>query len=321
MFRIPEYNNIVSSLEKMTANQKIDLLKNSTNVIKEGVAGSKYIVNINNTEVFVKTIALTDFDMTFANYEKLSTSNYYNLPVECNYHWYPNFQGWRELFIHKLVSNWVLSRVSVNFPVLFHFFVAEWKTEQNISKRQIKIGNMFLNNPQVSKRLNDVYASNFSIVLFMEYFPITLMNCITRTDFDAHKLCKLVSPVLNFMESKGFVHYDLHLGNILIHDNYPIIIDYGACASLEFGSLSTSEKQFIKDTLNYSKASFFATFTAFASKVKINHMDDDFLQFIVKFAPIEAIYFGFLDSHGDGQIYVTKYPKQVMNTMFSRTNW
>jgi hypothetical protein len=83
-----------------------------------GIGGKAVLLDINNTKIFVKKIPLTDLEREPKNIN--STANLFELPFSCHIGvGSPGFSSWRELFTHKLTTNWVLTGECQNFPIMY----------------------------------------------------------------------------------------------------------------------------------------------------------------------------------------------------------
>lgn len=84
------------------------------------------------------------------------------------------------------------------------------------------------------------YTSQNCIVLHMEYFdgqslwPFLRSNNYTLDETAAKKIVVQLSKAIEFLHAKNIVHLDLHMGNVLVNDNYDVkVIDFGCATTAE----------------------------------------------------------------------------------------
>ena len=88
-----------------------------------GIGGRYLLVEVDGSRVFVKRMPLTDVELLPENAR--STANLFELPAFCHYGTgrSPGFGAWRELAVHTMTTNWVLSDRFTGFPLMHHWRV------------------------------------------------------------------------------------------------------------------------------------------------------------------------------------------------------
>lgn len=220
-----------------------------------GIGGSSCILSLEDTPVFVKRIPLSMFELQPVTTR--STANIFEMPLCFHYDiGSPGFGCWRELAAHIITTNWVLSGECSNFPILYHWRiypvaqprslnVEEWGGLENYLK-------LWQNSPALLKRVEEINAAPFEIVLFLEHVPYTLLSWLNAQlaaggdaaaqalDF-AEKQLRLVNT---FMQQNNFVHFDAHFGNVLTDGEQVYMGDLGLALSSRF-ELSAAEIEFL----------------------------------------------------------------------------
>lgn len=216
-----------------------------------GTTGS---VRLNEHELFVKKVPLTDREMSKA----YSTKNLYRIPS-----WYSygvgsaGFGAFRELAAQRKTTNWVLGGETSAFPLLHHYrilpitqpvlpiddldgYVAYWNDSQSVRRYML-----------------DRAQSKFELVMFIE----NLMPFPAWIDRHPGKLPGMVQSALKnveFMQANGMIHFDAHAQNWLTDGQQVNFTDFGLVLDESF-ELSSSERAFMKQHRNFDYAQVIAT--------------------------------------------------------------
>lgn len=117
--RCATYNAVSTQLELLNDEHLAELIKSAI-PIGTSIGGTTALLQINDKKVFVKKIRITDLERQHEN--RRSTRNMFELPL---YYQYgigsAGFGVWRELAIHMMATNWVLSGECKNFPLMYHW--------------------------------------------------------------------------------------------------------------------------------------------------------------------------------------------------------
>lgn len=217
-----------------------------------GVGGRSRMLNFEGESIFVKQIPLTALERRPEHAR--STENLFHIPLECHYGLGgPGFSGWRELACNELATGWALSGACTNFPLLYHARVLN-------SERRPLDGDVdfWLDFPAVRARLEAIADAESQIVLFTEYIPQNLQTWLNgQLALSAESAAAAIAFVdehltktINFMNTRGLVHFDAHFENILTDGERLYFADFGLALSSEF-ALTPEELEFLERNQNY----------------------------------------------------------------------
>lgn len=234
------------------------------NPLHTGVGGTSVHLTIEGIPVFVKKIPLTDLERQPENRE--ATANLFNLPTCCHYGFSgPSANAWRELAANQMATNWVTYGACQNFPLLYHWRVLLSSTTSSMTAAQredleFKV-RFWDNSPAVRAKLEATQGASAHLVLFSEYIPQNLLEWLsaqlgkdTSTAEAAISFVeKHLGPTINFMQSKGFTHFDPHFENIMTDGKRLYFSDFGLALSTEF-TLTEVERHFLAEHPTYDHA-------------------------------------------------------------------
>src|SRR5688572_12820575 len=122
--RVVRYGDVSTALALLSDHQ-LGQLVDAAPAIGSGVGGTSALLDIADASVFVKRIPLTDLERDPDNV--MSTANLFRLPTFCQYGvvLLPSggFGAWRELAANTMTTNWVLTKQSEAFPLMYHWRV------------------------------------------------------------------------------------------------------------------------------------------------------------------------------------------------------
>jgi hypothetical protein len=147
-----------------------------------GIGGPVSVLEIGNTKVFVKRIPLAEIERLPENVR--ATRNYFDLPLFYQYGiGSTGFGAWRELLIHEMTTEWVLEKKCPSFPILFHSRVLPRLTHSPVPLEPFKNLDEYVSywtgSPAIRNRISASNSSGFDIVLFLEFFQMTLDQWIS----------------------------------------------------------------------------------------------------------------------------------------------
>ncbi|MEU3405286.1 protein kinase family protein [Streptomyces sp. NPDC006670] len=218
-----------------------------------GVGGRSALLEVDGKPVFVKRVPLTDLERLPEHAR--STANLFGLPAYCQYGvGGPGFGAWRELAVHALTTNWVLTGQYQGFPMMYH-----WRVLPDTAVLPEELADVervvayWGGRPEVGRRIEALRRSSASLVLFLEYIPRTLDEWLTERlragEESADRACSLVEAELeagtSFMNARGLLHFDAHFHNILTDGRRLYFADYGLALSSRF-DLPPSESAFFE---------------------------------------------------------------------------
>jgi hypothetical protein len=222
--------------------------------IGSGIGGTSALLEVAGTPVFVKRVPLTDLERQPEHVR--STANLFDLPVFCQYGigtiGGPGFGAWRELAVHTMTTNWVLTAEHEGFPLMYHWRVLPGSMPLPEELADIERAVAYWGGgPQVGRRLEALQQSSASVALFLEYIPKNLHQWlgaqVEAGDQTANRACAMVERELaastSFMNSRGLLHFDAHFENILTDGQRLYFADYGLAISSQF-ELSQDEADF-----------------------------------------------------------------------------
>ncbi len=216
-------------------------------------------IEIDGAKVFVKKIALTDFERRPEN--QGSTANLFGLPLFYQYGvGSSGFGAWRELSACLKASAWALSGEHLHFPLVYHWRVMPRParpplTAEQQARRDRLVGYWDHSNA-VRARLEAIVAATSSIVLFLEHVPETLAawagsKLTAQSPPDAsleatiHRLNDQWRDAASFMNERGMLHFDLHQHNVLTDGQAVYVADFGLALCADF-DLSPAERAFFE---------------------------------------------------------------------------
>lgn len=226
-----------------------------------GIGGTSLSLTVEGVPVFVKRIPLTDLERRPENY--LSTANLFHLPT---YYQYgvgsTGFGVWREVATHMMTTDWVLSRQSESFPLMYHWRVLEGlPPTRGPAEHRADIEptvSYWNGSVEVLDRLQAITTSSASVVLFIEHFPYNLHEWLTRDGVDGGMPTEAVLTMVeqhlrsgvSFMNAKGLLHFDGHFRNILTDGHRLYFSDFGLATSSVF-DLSDAEIGFAATNITH----------------------------------------------------------------------
>jgi len=211
-----------------------------------GIGGQSALLEIGGTPVFVKQVRLTDLERRAGNVH--STANLFGLPVFCQYGigsiGSPGFGAWRELAVHTMTTNWVITGDYEGFPLMYHWRVLPGPG-QPLPEELADVDRAVAywgGGPGIRRRIEGLQQSSASLMLFLEYIPQNLHNWlgaqIGAGDEAAGRACAMVDSELeagiSFMNARGLLHFDAHFENILTDGRRLFFADYGLAISDRF---------------------------------------------------------------------------------------
>lgn len=211
-----------------------------------GIGGTTRTAHVAGTPVFAKQLPITRSEEA----DPFSTDNHTGLPFACHYGIGSPAHGvGRELSAHQMTSGWVRSGVVDFFPQLLGWRIIDLKPETDLSEfdgdgpRQ-QWGGFW---PQVETRLAEMKAARSSMVLFLEYVPETLGSAMRRSlaaGTGKTNFAEAVDQIIvatDRMGELGFQHFDIHPGNILVHEGRLLFTDFGLSLHPDFDLTADEE--------------------------------------------------------------------------------
>ena len=264
--RLAAYSNVSTSLALCSDRALSELVDNAVPA-GSGIGGKSARLEVAGAQVFVKRVPLTDLERRPGNAR--STANLFGLPVFCQYGLggkdaigSPGFGAWRELAVHTMTTNWVLAGEYEGFPLTYHWRVLPDSTPLPEELADVERAVAYWGGaPQVRRRIEALRQSSASVALFLEYIPDDLHRWLgtqvqagdQATDRASAMADRELAAGLEFMNSRGLLHFDAHFENILTDGQRLYFADYGLALSSRF-ELSPDEAAFFARHQTYDRA-------------------------------------------------------------------
>jgi hypothetical protein len=246
MKRLTNYASLSNTLARLT-DEELAALVAKAPPLHAGVGGRSVLLTIDSTPIFVKRIPLTDLERRQEHV--LSTGNLFDIPLSCHYGLGgPGFSAWRELAATQIANGWVLSGACANFPLLYH-----WRVLPSDQREELEGDvDFWIESAAVRARLEAIHDATAHVVLFCEYIPQNLLEWLSEqvqmSDEAAQTAIAFVdahlTPTIDFMNARGFTHFDTHFENITTDGRRFCFGDFGLALSLEF-ELTEDEVAFL----------------------------------------------------------------------------
>ena len=223
-------------------------------VLGAGIGGTRVLVVLDDTPMFVKRVPLTDLERLPANVG--STANLFDLPTGCNYGVAsPSFGVWREVAANSMTTSWVASGSCGSFPMLHHWRALslpafEGPLPDELGDIEALVAHWH-GSQAVRRRVEAIAESSAAVALFFEYIPRLLSDDLQASaasgDLSAGTLRALhgdLMAAMTFMNTSGLLHFDTHLGNVLANEPDIYLTDLGLASSASF-DLTPDELKFL----------------------------------------------------------------------------
>ncbi|MFF7792561.1 protein kinase family protein [Streptomyces sp. NPDC007991] len=258
--RLTGYDAVSTSLA-LCGDAELRELVDAAVPLGTGIGGTSARTDVAGMPVFVKRVPLTDLERRPEHLR--STANVFGLPTFCQYGvGGPGFGAWREVAVHTMTTNWVLSGQFQGFPLMYHWRVLPDEAP-TLAKELADVERAvayWRGSEEVRRRIEALRRSSASVALFLEYVPQTLHAWLTdqvRTGGAVlDRACSLVERELragtSFMNSRGLLHFDAHFENVLTDGRRLYFADYGLALSSRF-DLSPAETDFYDRHVGYDR--------------------------------------------------------------------
>ncbi|MFJ5842885.1 protein kinase family protein [Streptomyces shenzhenensis] len=257
--RLATYGTVATRLS-LLSDRRLGEVVAAADPLGSGIGGRSAALDVDGTRVFIKRVPLTDTELRPENAR--STANLFGLPMFYQYGMgSAGFGAWRELAVHVMTTNWVLSNAYEGFPLMYHWRILPDFPPAGFADEFGGIEGAVVHwegSSAVRERLEAIGRSSSSLVLFLEHVPQTLADWL----HDYRTAARDGSPYLwveealargtAFMSSHGLVHFDAHFANVLTDGRLLYFADFGLALSTGF-ELSATEAKFLSDHLAYDR--------------------------------------------------------------------
>lgn len=209
--------------------------------------GLNHTIILGESRVFVKRIPVTrlEYDNLF------STRNLYDLPTYCNYGFgSTGFGVFRELVTHEKTTHWVLSGAIATFPLMYHYRIMPFPGRRaSVDMEQHKsYVEYWGNSANAGNYLLDRAIANHELVLFLEYIPYVLETWLRENPNKLQKPLDGLRTTIDFLRTKGIIHFDAHFQNVLTDGEQIYLTDFGLVLDKSFALTSYEESFFEQHT-------------------------------------------------------------------------
>jgi hypothetical protein len=209
---------------------------------RQSAWGATEVIDIAGHKVFVKRIPLTEIERSHMR----STRNLYNLPTFFNYGiGSVGLSIFRELEANVKCTEWVLNGEYPNFPLMYHYRVLPIVDDLRAPDVEADQGfvSYWAGNKAIELYMHDRCNAKHELVLFMEYFPVSLDSWIVDNPGQIQAVIDVLFRTADFLSSKGVIHFDAHFQNVVTDGEVLYLTDFGLVLDREF-ELSEDEKAF-----------------------------------------------------------------------------
>jgi hypothetical protein len=248
--RRKKYFNLSSQIAQLDHAQLHSLFDNSESNESSTGWGMSHTIALGQSQVFVKRLPVTNIE-----YDNLfSTRNLYNLPTYCNYgigyFASTGFGVFRELVTHIKTTNWVLEGAIATFPLMYHYRIMPFSGRRvAVDRSRLKdYVEYWGNNANAGNYLLDRSIANYELVLFLEYIPHVLETWLRENPNKLQQSLDDIRTTIDFLRTKGIIHFDAHFRNILTDGDRTYLTDFGLVLDRSFALTSYEESFFEQNT-------------------------------------------------------------------------
>ncbi len=250
--RIARHREIEAELRALSDEELVRWLSGSS--LSVGGHGTVCVPRV-NADVFVKLVPLTALELRPEH--RHSTANLFGLPTYYQHRLGGcGFGAWRELEVHRQANEWVLSGQCPDFVLLHDWRVLPMAIALEDDRTSTEIWG---HQPVIKQRAAAVLEATSSVALFLEHFPMTLLQWtrerpiaeLDRANAVAQTEAALLD-LLAFVNGQGVLHMDAHFENILTDGSGLFLSDHGLAISPEF-DLDAAELAFFDRHQNFDR--------------------------------------------------------------------
>jgi hypothetical protein len=247
--RRKRYFKLSSQIAQLDNAQLHSLFNNSESNESSTGWGTNHTIVLGESKVFVKRVPVTNIE-----YDNLfSTRNLYNLPTYCNYNLgSTGFGVFRELLTHIKTTNWVLEGAIATFPLMYHYRIIPFsgrRSPVNLEQHKSYV-EYWGNSENVGNYVLDRSHANYELVLFLEYIPYVLETWLRQNPNKLQKPLDDLRTTIDFLRTKGIIHFDAHFQNVLTDGEQIYLTDFGLVLDKSF-TLTKDEESFFKQNTFY----------------------------------------------------------------------
>ncbi|MEM7124835.1 MAG: hypothetical protein AAF702_00825 [Chloroflexota bacterium] len=208
--------------------------------------GKSHTLDIGEHKVFVKRIPITEVEYN----NMFSTKNHYELPTYYNYGvGSAGFNIFRELVAHVKTTNWVLSGEVESFPLLYHYRVMPYDSENSGERIEVKPEQLeryvtyWGGNQQIGQYRLDKLDAKYELALFLEHIPHVLEFWLMEHSDQIDQVLEQLRLSVDFLRKHKIIHFDANFDNILTDGERVYLTDFGLVLDEAF-DFSDEERAF-----------------------------------------------------------------------------
>jgi hypothetical protein len=203
--------------------------------------GATQQVDVDGTRAFIKRVPVTMVELE----SRGSTANLYGIPTYLNYPYgSPGVGVARELQFALKATQWVEDGTCTAFPILLHHRVIERRDRFGVSETTGGYTAYRGDEPTMNRYLADRARASAELVLCFEHIPHSASDWITLHPADASWIVDEIQKTIAVLQSRGIVHFDVDMFNVLTDGRYAYLADYGLVMDSEF-ELDDAERRFL----------------------------------------------------------------------------
>ncbi|MEA5628342.1 hypothetical protein [Nostoc sp. UHCC 0251] len=247
--RSQKYFKLSSQIAQLDNAQLRSLFDNSESNESSTGWGMNHTIVLGKFKVFVKRVPVTNIEFN----NLFSTRNLYNLPTYCNYGFgSTGFGVFRELVTHIKTTNWVLSGAIATFPLMYHYRIIPFSGQRaDVDMEHLKgYVEYWGNSANAGNYVLDRANANYELLLFLEYIPHVLETWLLLNPNKLQKPLDDLRTTINFLRTKGIIHFDAHFRNILTDGKRIYLTDFGLVMDKSF-TLTKDEEFFFEQNIFY----------------------------------------------------------------------
>jgi hypothetical protein len=163
----------------------------------------------------------------------------------------------RELVTHLKTTHWVLAEAMPTFPLMYHYRIMPSSRHRMdaddlrpYGSRHRAYVKSWGNSENAGAYVLDRAAADYELVLFLEYIPHVLETWLQDNPSTLQKSFEDIGRTLDFLRTKGIIHFDAHFRNILTDGERIYLTDFGLVLDRSF-ALTKEEEAFFEQNIFY----------------------------------------------------------------------
>ncbi|MGI8500969.1 MAG: hypothetical protein ACR2LR_07480 [Hassallia sp.] len=153
---------------------------------------------------------------------------------------------------HIKTTNWVLEGAIATFPLMYHYRIIPFSGQRaDVDRSRLKAYVEYWgNSANAGNYVLDRAIANYELVLFLEYIPHVLETWLLLNPNKLQKPLDDLRTTIDFLRTKGIIHFDAHFRNILTDGERTYLTDFGLVLDKSF-ALTSYEQSFFEENTFY----------------------------------------------------------------------